>query len=57
MPLRFQKEAAICSCTLQEGSAYCCAPLHVCVKNYFQSENFGCQRKMADFSGVFEKVV
>ena len=43
--------------TGREGSAYCYAPLHVRVKNYFQSENFGSQKKMANFSEVFEKVV
>ena len=33
--------------------------MHPCmfVCKIIQSENFGCQRKMADFSGVFEKVV
>ena len=41
----------------RRGSAYCYVPFYVCVKNHFQSQNFGCQKKIADFSGVFEMVV
>ena len=32
-------------------SAYCYALLHVCVKNYFRSENFGCWKKIAEYLG------
>ena len=36
---------------------YSSGGMHIAIHHYFQSENFGCQKKIADFSGVFEKVV
>ena len=49
MPLWISKRGCLLGSSILQklgGSEYCYAPLHVCVKNYVQSENFGCQKKL-----------